>query len=804
MNKNSFIVNDQFNPTIVGIVLRRHWYKPLMFTFAFLTLAFVYLRYKKPVYSSTALLQIVRENKVKQVLGDGNQITPETQNLSKDVELLRSPVLVRAAIESMHLNTSVYNRGRFLTEDLFGVTPFSIITYYLKDSSLCEVPIYISEVNKGTYRLQYSHNNRKKSVAFTPNSKIENEDFSISINANRRDDFARLVSSSQIYFVFNNPSVLLNQLQQGLTITPIDENAKTIEISLSNANPKLCYGLVSSILETYFNFEKKQTQNNNNQTIAFIENQLDSLSMVLDDSKENLYSFQRDSKLPNPEFEEASITKNIGTFSERINEINEEISVVNYVNAKITADASRLEIYKIIPELAGRKLFEGSITRQLEDLNKLLENKEDLLQDVTSESKQIRLINDRISSRINSIRKSMSATSDRLKHEKRLLDNELGKYENKYLTLPEKTMEYNRLKYLEDLNRTYYNLFTEKKIEYQLNNAGYTSENRLLSVPEIPLNPVSPNRKNIVFLAIGFSLFFGLALLLFYYLTYNEITSLSDLKKLLPEEIAIIGTVPLYRKKKMVHSQIVVKDSPKSQLSESVRSIKSNLNFINKDAKLIAISSSISGEGKTFVVLNLAATFASEEKRVLVIDLDLRKPKIHLGFNVDNNVGMSQVLSKLITLEASIQHSGIANLDFITAGPIPPNPSDLIQSPYFHQILEELKLKYDVILIDNPPVGIVSDGIQILAMADIPIYVFKANYSKRVFAGQIQNLFKIQKIDKLNVVLNGVTNNGNLYGYSQSYGGYGYGHTYSGYYSDDIKEPFWKRILFFWKKSKNH
>jgi capsular exopolysaccharide synthesis family protein len=235
-----------------------------------------------------------------------------------------------------------------------------------------------------------------------------------------------------------------------------------------------------------------------------------------------------------------------------------------------------------------------------------------------------------------------------------------------------------------------------------------------------------------------------------------------------------------------------------------VRSIKSNLNFINKDAKLIAISSSISGEGKTFVVLNLAATFASEEKRVLVIDLDLRKPKIHLGFNVDNNVGMSQVLSKLITLEASIQHSGIANLDFITAGPIPPNPSDLIQSPTFHQILEELKLKYDVILIDNPPVGIVSDGIQILAMADIPIYVFKANYSKRVFAGQIQNLFKIQKIDKLNVVLNGVTNNGNLYGYGQSYGGYGYGYTYSGYYSDDIKEPFWKRILFFWKKSKNH
>ena len=804
MSKNSFIVNDQFNPQIVGIILKRHWYKPLLFTFAFLGIAFVYLRYKKPVYNSSALLQIVRENKVKEVLGASSQVTPETQSLSKDVELLRSPVLVKEAIQSMNINTSVYNKGRFLTEDLYGFTPFSIITYTLKDSSLCGIPIQLRVEKNGVYRLSYTLRNQKKSLHFTPNSKIANEDFSIAINANRRSDFQRLVSNSRIYFVFNNPLVLLNQLQQGLTITPIDENAKTIEISMRHENPKICQVLVSSILTTFFNFEKKQNQNNNNQTIAFIESQLDSLSMVLDHSKENLYTFQRNSKLPNPEFEEASIGKNIGTYADRINEINEEISVVNYVNLKITADASRLEIYKIIPELAGRKLFEGSITRQLEDLNKLLENKEDLLQDVTSESKQIRLINERISSRINSIRNSMSATSDRLKHEKRLLENALGKYENQYLTLPEKTMEYNRLKYLEDLNRTYYNLFTEKKIEYQLNNAGYTSDNRLLSVPEVPLSPVSPNRKNILLLSICFSIFFGIALLLFYYLSYNEITSLSDLKKLLSEEITVLGTVPLYRKKKMVYSQIVVRDSPKSHLSESIRSIKSNLNFINKDAQLIAVSSTISGEGKTFFVLNLAATFATADKRVLVIDLDLRKPKIHFGFNTENNNGMSQVLSKLTPLQEAIQHSEIENLDFISAGPIPPNPSDLIHSAFFNEILTTLKQQYDLIIIDNPPVGIVSDGIQILAMADIPIYVFKANYSKRIFADQLQNLFKIQKTEKLNVILNGATNKGNQYGYGQSYGGYGYGYAYSGYYSDDIKEPFWKRILFFWKKTNNH
>lgn len=199
-------------------------------------------------------------------------------------------------------------------------------------------------------------------------------------------------------------------------------------------------------------------------------------------------------------------------------------------------------------------------------------------------------------------------------------------------------------------------------------------------------------------------------------------------------------------------------------------------------------------------MLNLAATFATVDKRVLVIDLDLRKPKIHFGFNTENNFGMSQVLSKLTPLQEAIQHSEIENLDFISAGPIPPNPSDLIHSAFFNEILTTLKQQYDLIIIDNPPVGIVSDGIQIMAMADIPIYVFKANYSKRIFADQLQNLFKIQKIEKLNVILNGTTNKGNQYGYAQSYSGYGYGYTYSGYYSDDIKEPFWKRILFFGKK----
>ena len=163
----------------------------------------------------------------------------------------------------------------------------------------------------------------------------------------------------------------------------------------------------------------------------------------------------------------------------------------------------------------------------------------------------------------------------------------------------------------------------------------------------------------------------------------------------------------------------MVTDSSKSRLAEAIRSIRSNMSFVDKNAQVYAISSSVSGEGKTFVALNLAGMLAVGGKRSIVVDLDLRKPKVHHGFNEENISGMSNVLSGNENIENVIRKSHQENLDFITAGPIPPNPSELILSQQFKKTIETLKNKYDVIMIDNPPVGIVSDGISVLAIADI-------------------------------------------------------------------------------------
>ncbi len=192
------------------------------------------------------------------------------------------------------------------------------------------------------------------------------------------------------------------------------------------------------------------------------------------------------------------------------------------------------------------------------------------------------------------------------------------------------------------------------------------------------------------------------------YLIYNEINALEEVGQY--TDAALLGIIPKY-KREIPISQLLVDKNPKSVISEAFRSVRTNLQFISsaEGAKIIAVTSTISGEGKTFNAINLAGVIAFSGLRVVILDLDMRKPKIHLGFNVENNHGISTLLIGRDTPEKCILKSSLANLDFITAGPIPPNPAELIINPKMDALLEHLKALYDVIIIDLPPVGIVSD-----------------------------------------------------------------------------------------------
>ena len=795
--QKSLIINKGYNPHLLRSVLRKYWFLPILFVSLFLTAAFLYLRYTKMVYRSTSVIQIEKKDQGKEILDIEEQLSQEP-NISSEIELLRSEFLFSSALDRLNMNVSLFSKGKLLTEELYHLSAFNVTPFELKDSSLCNVPIYITSVKGKNVTLEYTVKGVKTFVRGKTDKHIVTKHFDIVFKMINREAFKELSDKNELYFTFNEKKSLNKRLLAGLEVLPADEKAQTILISYKGNNSLLCHDIITSLTEAFFEYDDQIQKKSSENILNFINLQLDSIATELKDSKDSLTRYLKSSNLPDPEDMGKSINENINQMSDKLYELEGEISTLRLVNSRLKSHPNLLEISKLIPEMLG-KSYEMSLSRQIQELYDLLNRKEDLLFELTEENVAIKDLDAKITNKIASIRKSVTTILERLIDSQRQLQKKLSGFESEYFSLPDKKMEYSRLKSLQDLNEKYYTLLAEKKVLYSISKAGYASNNRVLTQPEISAIPISPNKKMVYGGFIFVGLLLGLTYLAFKYFTFNEINNADELKLLLPEKANILGSVPV-TKRSMDFSQIIVHDSPKSMLSEALRNIRANMSFINKNAQTIAISSSISGEGKTFVALNLAAILAMSGKRTIVIDLDLRKPKIHLGFNTNNDNGMSNLIVNQISLMECIHKSDIHNLDYITAGPIPPNPSELILSKDFQNILEKIKSMYEVIIIDNPPVGLVSDGVQILASADIPIYVFKAHYSKRVFAERVRELFEVQQIKSLNVILNGVVPGRGGYGYDYGYNyGYGYGYGGGGYYTEeDSNSSSWvNRILRF-------
>ena len=253
-----------------------------------------------------------------------------------------------------------------------------------------------------------------------------------------------------------------------------------------------------------------------------------------------------------------------------------------------------------------------------------------------------------------------------------------------------------------------------------------------------------------------------------------KINSLSDIVKYSGGSVKILGLIPQINTE-VDNATLLVSPGEKTILVESLRSIKTSLQLIDRSSESMSIglTSTISGEGKTFVSINLGATFALSDKKVIIIDLDLRKPKIHDGFGVSNTKGISNVLINELSLEDSIRKSENPNLDFITSGPLPSNPFELINKAALIDIIEQLKRNYDFVLIDTPPIGLVSDAYSVLNMVDYPIYIFKAEVSRLSFIQNADRLIHENKLHNLTTILNCVDLSSS--GYSGPMG-YGYGY----------------------------
>ncbi|PWH85166.1 polysaccharide biosynthesis tyrosine autokinase [Brumimicrobium oceani] len=767
--RGKIFVNTTFDLKVLKIVIKRNWYWCALISILLVVSAFIYVRYTKPVYESSMLIQLNSENQGADVL-DFKDIRKEG-TIAKEIELLRSQLLFEKAVADLPLTVSLYAKGEFLTETLYKQGVVRIMPLIIKDSSLFGTPIFLSSMEDKII-MNFKFNGGNYNYKFAPNSLLKTPFFDMRVIVDNWSQFVLNSTSNKLYFELNDKSTMSRRLRPGLTVTPVDANARTVQISFRSHSPLLAKEMIQSLTANFFKYDENIKKESADNVLEFIAVQLDSLTRELKMAKDSIMVYQRMENITNPEQIAANTSQKIEKLRTEIRQGMEELRVLNSVQDKLEGNPNSLDVYRLIPVIIG-KSYESSLNSQIQELYNLIEEKEDLLYQVTPQNENIKKLEMRIQIRKENIDEVIDLLSQRIEEKLAIIREDLEEFEDSYFQLPEKQMELSRLNNIKELNEKYFSLLTDKKAVYSISNAGYASDNKVLNDASASGSPVFPKVELIYGVSLFLALSLSLAFLFLRYLLFNEINQLSDLKAIIPRKVGVLGSVP-QNKNKETYSLLVVDNNPRSMISESFRALRTNLSFVKNDIRTITVTSTVSGEGKTFIVLNLAGIIALTGKKVLVVDLDMRRPTVHHGLEATNEKGMSNLLARLCHKEEVIQQTRIQNLNFISAGPIPPNPSELLLGSRLDELIVEFKKEYDVVIFDNPPIGLVSDGVRLLTKVDVPIYVFRSNYSKRNYADKLHEISAIEEMKNINVVLNAVDAKKSLYGY-------GYGN----YYNED-------------------
>lgn len=727
------------------------------------TLAYFYIRYTRPVFESNSILRLDIKSEAN-ILGFEGGLNQNVDNLAGEIELLRSEMFFNRVVDALDMDISYYAYGRVLFQERYQNSPFRV-EYELRDPSFFDKPIDIELLNDEQFVLSYSLGGERFSRAYEFGEEIEHPSyrFVVSLTEHYGDD----LMGTNYYFTINSERSLVRYLSSNMIVEPVNFNAKTIKVGFRGYDREKIRDLVTIMDSVYLEYTKEKKNQATEQKLAFLEEQLTSIESRLSTYENYFENFTIDNKTNN-------LKNEIGEAIGRMEEID-----VQKFQLQNTLEAIR----KLQKQIANEALipteptsfidYPEEIQAYINQLNDLLNERELLLSSYKSNTFAVERKEQRVAMVKQDILGLLKTYDTQLSQQIEELEEKKEEIEEEFIKLPSKGTQYGK-------NERYYSLYEEiflsliqKKNELEIARAGTVTDFVVLMPATLPGAPVAPEKVTIYGVGAVSGIILSLLFLAVGYVLNDKISSQSELEKLV--SAPVLGAIPLRKSKKGAPGLIVGK-SPNSYVSESFRSIRTNMQFMGlRDEKtIISVTSTVSAEGKTFVVCNLGYIIALSGQKVVIVDVDLRLPKIHHNFSIDNaEKGLSTHLIGEYPLEECINDVGINNLDVITAGPIPPNPSELISGSAFQQMLVELKQKYDVIILDTPPVGLVTDGVLVMENADIPLYVFRADYSRRNFVRTLQKLYATRKFPNLSVVLNGQSTNASR---DYTYNKYGYGY----------------------------
>jgi len=786
--------NQDLELPLILFIVKKNWIWIAGMLLAMLAGTFLFLRYSTLHYESETILQLTDEQNQLGFL-DESQMRPSS-NLAKDIELLRSQVFIQRIIDSLPLEVTHFKVGRILDYDNYNQADFSL-SIVNPDPAIYNVPVYIKFNSIDSYTLKYKLGDEKIENTYRTGVLEKTGNFEIFVAP--IDTAQCLKPVNPDYFVINHPATLLSKFTQKLNVQVLSEQARTIKVTFTDVNSQRASDVANRIAKEFANFNLERKREGVDNILGYIDNTLDHVKVNLNEADSSLQSYMQKNNIIERDKEDNPLQgKDLEIVRQLENQkFDFELQLLVLKDVIKNVNKPEIDIYEVLTQISQLHT-DGFIVNIVNRINDLIAKRDRLKPVLTENHPDVKAVNDEIEIQRSLLLKSLEAIRFSIESKIKELNLNINSLEGSiYSSMSNSAnqVEYMQKKRYYEINETYYQMLLQKRVEYDLVSKGYTSGYRILQKATQSKTPVYPRKFFVLATVMAVWLIVAFAVLTINYILYDRILALEHITKYC--DVSILGYINKYRSDIPV-SQLVVDKKPKSMIAESFRNIRTNLDFISNKpgSKLIAVTSTISGEGKTFVSINLAGILAFAGKKVIILDADMRKPKIHVGFNVSNEKGLSNLLIGKNTLEESIQQSELANLHFITAGPIPPNPSELIISDEMNNLIDKLKTEYDYVLIDNPPIGIVTDAMSLLQKADYPIYVFRSGVSRKFFVNNLQKLVLDNKLSNISIILNGVDQKKTT---TYSYGNYGYTSSGYGYYDDDNK-----RKLFSFKKRKSN
>jgi polysaccharide biosynthesis transport protein len=518
-------------------------------------------------------------------------------------------------------------------------------------------------------------------------------------------------------------------------------------------------------------------------TIAFIDSTLVSMESQLKETGNELKSFRKDKNIIDVEDGGVKFSDRILKYDVEKDEITRKIAYYNSLRSylKSSVDYSKLPA----PSVAG--IEDPNIVVNVSKLIALSTQRSEMAYAVKSE-KIFKDFDNQMLAVKNVLLENIVTAKQSLQYDLATVNSKIGASESVIKQLPEDQQELIKIKRKYDLSDNIYTTFLQKRSEADIVKAANLSDIHFIDpAKDVGGGLIGPKTSVNYVLALFLGILIPLIVVLIIFFINNSIQNTEELSNL--TNIPLIGVIGVNRDK----TALAVYNKPKSALSESFRAIRSSLQFLYKKqnvdgAKTLMITSSVSGEGKTFCSINIATVFALSEKKTVIVGLDLRKPKLFEEFNLNNDKGVVNYLINESSVDEITNATEIPFLDVILSGPIPPNPAELIISEHLGDLIRELKQKYDYIILDTPPVGLVSDALELDQYCDVTLYIVRQNFSKKDMITLLNNRVKRGELKNTSIILNGFENKAK-YGTGYGYGyGYGYGNnSYAEGYHE--KEP---------------